>query len=109
MVAATTNADYRLVNTGDLFVVSVSSSVRIEVVMEKELAKFMVSVWYAYCEDEKAEWLQDIVSASPLFEEHTITQDEIDIGEYDNDYEEGQVVYVLSALGEQARDSIDDC
>lgn len=76
--------------------------------MQKELAKFMVAVWYAYCEDDQAEWLQDIVSASPLFEEHTVTQDEIDMGEYD-DYEEGQVVYVLSEMGEKARDSIDDC
>jgi len=73
--------------------------------MQKELAKFMVAVWYAYCESPE-DYLQDIVAASPLFEEHTVTQDEVDTGEYD--YDAGSTVYVLSELGERARDSIDD-
>ena len=69
--------------------------------VQKELAKFFVKVWYQFCENPD-ENLQDIVESSPLFEVHEITQEEHDEEEYDG--EVGDTIFILTPLGEAARD-----
>jgi len=66
-----------------------------------ELAKFFINCWEHYTEFQ-TEDLHELVSESPLVTEHEITAEDAASQEY-GEWEEGDIVYVLSDLGKEAQ------